>query len=204
MADPEPRRYVQTVTMHTTSGTWTKPAGLVWVRVICVGAGGGGRASGTGGGGGGGAVVESDRLHASRLPETVPIIVGQSGIGQPGGESSFLDLRAPGGQPGTASSGGAGGLAPWRGGNGGDPGQGGESVSQLPVTTWAGGGGGAGSGSGWGGQTGGNLGFLPGLLTAGYGGSSHLAPKWPGGGGGIGQAGAGGVVTIIETLLEED
>lgn len=203
MTSPEPRRYVQRVTMHTTSGTWTKPGGLVWVRVICVGAGGGGRASGTGGGGGGGAVVESDRLHASRLPETVQFTVGTSAVGAAGGASSFLDLVAPGGGAGT-TVGGAGGLAPWRGGDGGGPGQDGESVSQLPVTTWAGGGGGAGSGSGWGGQTGGNLGIFPGLLTAGYGGSTHLPPQWPGGGGGIGQAGAGGVVTIIETLLEED
>lgn len=205
--------YQQNVRIFTENGTWTKPERLVHVRVVIAGAGGGGHTTSPGGGGGGGAAVQSKWIAASQLPDTVQVTVGQSAIGSEGGSSSFLDYRAPGGKRGTASAGGAGGLAPWRGGDGGAPGQWGESVSLLPIHLLAGGGGGAGSGGTWGGASGMNIRedgtttsaaplFAAGVLQCGHGGSrdNNQTPQWPAGGGGVMQEGAAGVVTVIETV----
>ena len=207
-------QYQQHVRVFTVSGTWTKPERLVHVRLILAGAGGGGHTLSPGGGGGGGAAVQSKWIAASELPETVDVLVGQSAIGAAGGTSAFLDYRAPGGQPGTAAAGGAGGIAPWRGGAGGAPGQWGETVSLLPIHLLAGGGGGAGSGDTWGGASGMNIRedgsttsaaplFAAGVLQCGHGGSrdNNQSPQWPAGGGGVMQAGAAGVVTVIETTF---
>ncbi len=79
----------------SSSGTWTKPGGITFVRVICVGAGGtgGGGAGGSagtqrggGGGGGGGARNESIFL-ASDLTSTVTVTVGAAGAAGTGGSS---------------------------------------------------------------------------------------------------------------------
>lgn len=206
--------YAQRVVTFTSSGLWIKPERLVHIRLVVAGAGGGGHTTSPGGGGGGGAAVQSRWIAASELPETVDVLVGQSAIAAEGGGSAFLDYRAPGGQPGTAAAGGAGGIAPWRGGDGGAPGQWGESVSLLPIHLLAGGGGGAGSGDTWGGASGMNIRadgtttsaaplFAAGVLQCGHGGSrdNNQSPQWPAGGGGVGQAGAAGVVTVIETTF---
>lgn len=217
MTAPEPVRYYQSnVLTFTADGTWYKPHNLVSIVVYLQGAGGGGRPSGAGtpyAGGGGGATVISPRLFAAVLPEQVPVTVGASAVGQPGGPSTFGDINAPGGQPGTADGGGMGGVSPWRGGMGGATGDGGpgrgESVSHQPIGNLAGGGGGGinvlGSGlSGGDYRTASGALLWPGWFQAGRGGKTDEAGETPGGGGGMNASGGAGMVTVIETLLIEE
>jgi hypothetical protein len=124
-------------TAFTSSGTWTKDAGLKRVLVTCVGAGGG---SGSGrqglvatnrfgGGGGGGGAVVWRNISASDLTSTVTVTVGAGGTagasqvlpstngnaGGVGGDTSFgAMVIAKGGSGGgggstTAGTAGAGG-----------------------------------------------------------------------------------------------
>lgn len=99
----------------TSSGSYVKPANLKFLDVCVVGGGGGGtRAAVTsagqstaGGGGGGGGVVQK-LYRASDLSASEPCTVGAggviaTGVGQPGGNSTFKGLTAGGG-------GGGGGL----------------------------------------------------------------------------------------------
>lgn len=116
--------------IYTSSGTWSKPAGLTKVVVTCLGAGGG--SGGTrsvnsirGGGGGGGAFAQAE-IAAGSLSATVVVAVGAGGTagvgdhgdGGAGGSSSFGSYcSASGGGGGTGSTttvggtGGAGGSA---------------------------------------------------------------------------------------------
>lgn len=122
----------------TADGTWTKPSGAAFVKVIAIGpgGGGGGGASGDnsanrsgGGGGGGGARIAGDFLGAD-LAGTVAVTVPTGGPGGSGGSSSSGGngtdrsgvaatfgslLRARGGGAGSGGSttgGSAGGGAP--------------------------------------------------------------------------------------------
>jgi len=121
-----------TAQIYTANALWSKPAGLVAIKVICIGGGGGGASvtaadeSGGGGGGGGGTV---SIFAASALQATESVYVATAaaalatgasswfgGISQTGGQ---LDI-ALGGSPGAVSgntttvgvggAGGAGGL----------------------------------------------------------------------------------------------
>ena len=113
----------------TSSGTWTKPAGVTTVYVECVGGGGGGgsgrrdatTASRRGGGGGAGGAFVHQWFEAADLASTVSITVGAGGaggaavttnttsgeIGAAGGDSSFgshvFTGTATGGLNGTTS-----------------------------------------------------------------------------------------------------
>lgn len=127
----------QRFTNTATPGTWTKPQGATFVRVICIGGGGGG-GGGTpsatnnlplgGGGGGGGSYV--DRLFlASDITSPVTATVGTNGpggasvvVGSVGGNSTFGtyltgygggggNANKSGGSPSVAGGGGGGGSA---------------------------------------------------------------------------------------------
>jgi hypothetical protein len=112
----------------TSSGTWTKPAGLKYVVVEVVGAGGGGgrgyRVSGslTQGGGGGGGGYSRKKILASALGSTETVTVGAGGAGSSSGvattgeTSSFgSHASATGGSGGDNVASGSGGV-----GSGGD------------------------------------------------------------------------------------
>lgn len=159
-----------TVETFTSSGTWTKDSGLVYVVVEVQAAGGGGGGgpvndSGAGGGGGG---YSRKLIAAASLGATETVTIGAGGAagtaagddaGSTGGSSSFGSL--------STATGGAGG-----GSTDDDPGAGGiGSSGDINIT---GGGGQIGSGSG--------------SRFAGCGGSSHL-----GGGGSGNRASAGDV-----------
>lgn len=109
----------------TSSGTWTKPAGVTMVYVEGIGAGGsGGASNGAGatdsaGGGGGGLFVDA-LFRAADLSASVIVTVGAGGsgvatgnAGNDGGDTSFgTHLTAPGGGAGEINSSFAlGGLA---------------------------------------------------------------------------------------------
>lgn len=113
-----------TIDVFTANGTYTKPAGLVGVRVVSIGSGGGGGsgrrgATGTaasGGGGGGGGGVSEGFIAAGALGATVAVTVPAGGAAGAAQTTNSTD-----GNPGTAGAaasfgtllcagGGAGGL----------------------------------------------------------------------------------------------
>lgn len=90
-----------TSTVFTVDGTWTKPAGVLVVKVECVGAGGSGGGGSTTGGapGGGGAAYMSRTFLASGVSATTSVVVATApsggsagGAGTAGGSSSFGTL----------------------------------------------------------------------------------------------------------------
>jgi len=126
--EDRPKVYLSNVEIFTSSGTWTKPAGLHHVIVEVIGAGGGGGAAeGTsaqiasaGGGGGGGyskKFIEADNLGST---ETVTVGTGGAGgttpsnNGSNGNSSSFgAHCTATGGTGGTGQA--ANAIVPRRG-----------------------------------------------------------------------------------------
>lgn len=121
--------FTRTLRTYTSGTTWTKPSGLQFVDVWCLGGGGGGGAGSTaatsvaarGGAGGGGPMLVYHRIEASALASTVAITIGAGGnggaghsasttvgaTGGNGGNTSFgSHIIAPGGFGGTASTGG--------------------------------------------------------------------------------------------------
>jgi len=128
---------------YTASATWTKPAGMYELLVVCVGAGGGGgsgrvgnpstnRLGGTGGGGGAIAWV---RFLSASLPAQCDITIG---VGGPSGSSvGTLASNGNNGTAGTATTFTTGSGAATRtlvsanGGNGGNGGTTGTSVGGI-------------------------------------------------------------------------
>ena len=203
----------QSLQVFTSSGTWTKPAGLKRIEVTVIGGGGGGGAAsgdgncGVGGGAGGTAIaiVEASALAAS---ETVTVGAGGAGAtttsenGTNGGSSSFAlslsasAISATGGTGGisrasedgkrsSASAGGigAGGAINLRGGAG----TGGSSASAASVV---GGAGGCSSIGGGGTSIAGSTGGAGSVGGGGGGPGMNVS-------GGISQGGAGGGGIII-------
>jgi hypothetical protein len=77
---------------YTTSGTWTKPSGLLFIEIVCIGGGGGGacggrQASGVvgrGGGGAGSGGITYRIIPASDLGSTESYTIGAGGNGTAG------------------------------------------------------------------------------------------------------------------------
>jgi hypothetical protein len=155
---------------YTTPGSysWTAPAGVTSVCVVCVGSGGSG-APYTGKGGGGGALAYKNNI-AVTPGQSYTVYVGTYS-GSPNSDSSFdgTTVKAGGGNGPVA-----GAVISGTGGNGGSANQ-----------NWSGGGG-AGGYSGNGGDAGYDYSTQPtsGSGGGGSGGGSMFINNYPGGGGG--------------------
>jgi len=168
---------------YTSAGTfsWTAPADVTSVSVVCVGGGGGG-GIGTGSEGGGGGGLAWKNNIAVTPGQTYDVVVGQGGVGTTsggngGGDSYFAPAGVSIGSSPVFALGGKGGSQGGSGGfySGDGGGNGGASISY-------GGGGGAGGYSGDGNtQTGG---------AAGAGAANGLTGGGAGGGG-VGLQGEG-------------
>ncbi len=177
---------------YTSAGTytWTVPAGVTNVSVVCIGAGGTNGLGNSGQAGGGAALAYRNGISVTPGATGTVIVGGPAGrsgnSGQTGGSSSFqysgttTTAGGGGGGGGNGASGGSGGGGGTRSGTttgGGNGGSGGTDNQNAGGP----GGGGAGGYSGNGG--GGASGFGPTATTSGSGGSG-------GGGGGGGKGGA--------------
>ena len=191
----------------TGSYTWTVPAGVTNVSVVCIGAGGGGGLGNSGQGGGGGALAYRNAISVT--PGTTgTLTVGSGGglsgnNGTSGGSSSFTYATITttagggggGGGTGTASggSGGGGGTRSGTNDGGGNVGGGGTDPGNFGGP----GGGGAGgySGNGGAGASKPGIGAYNGSAGSGGGGggggSGGQSEVGGGGGGGVGFYGQG-------------
>jgi hypothetical protein len=158
----------------SSSGTYTTPAGVTWIKIIMIGAGGGGGGSGTGGGTGGtggtttfGTTLLSCVGGAGGAPATAngptggtaSLGTGPIGIALTGGQGQIGNGAVANG------SGGSGAYTPFggggSGGNNGNPGFAG-------VTNTGAGGGGAGAGMGTGNPAAGGAsgGFIDAIINS--------------------------------------
>jgi hypothetical protein len=205
---------------YTSAGTysWTAPAGVTSVSVVCIGGGGSNASSGGGNylaGGGGGALAYKNNISVTP-GVSYAVVVGDRGYSSNGEDSSFTTVCiAQGGRVGqsigSTSLGGAGGtvLAGDGGGSGGAGGDAGNGVSYSNPLSGGGGAGGY-SGNGGRGADGTTVGVAAPMTNntsgsggggaGGFGGSIVLGqPGYPGGtaGGGVSIYGQGtsGVTT---------
>ena len=207
---------------YTTPGTttWTCPANVNSVCVVCVGGGGGGT-TGTGyeAGGGGGLGWKNNITVVPGQTYTVSVGAGGTGNtsgGTDGGTSYFIDTTTCAGGGGSGNNGGGGTYAGDGGGNGGGHisygGGGGAGGYSGDGNSETGGAGGAGAGTGntGGGAGGGGVGLL-GEGTSGLnynGGTGNVTTYGAvinGGGGGSGGAGgSSGLASTYTTNYNQD
>lgn len=190
---------------YTSPATWTKPAGLVAVKVTVIGGGGGNAPTGTkGGAGGGGTAILY--LDAPAIPGPQPVTVGSGGpttAPTVGGTSSFGALASATGGAAGSPGGGAGGSGA-SGTVNVDGGQGGTSFSfsvggqPATIATFTGNGGNSIMGQGGSNKISAGPGPAPVNLPAnaglsyGGGASGVMGPS------SSGAAGAGGIVIVEE------
>lgn len=191
---------------YTTPGTysWTCPAGVTSVTVVCVGGGGSGNGFQVGAGGGGGALSYSNSVTVTP-GSSYTVVVGAGGLpaganaGGDGGDSSFnsTTVLAKGGiGPVNTVTGGAGGSASlgsgftkYSGGTGGNGtfGSFGNYGSGAGAAGFTANGGNAGQSTYAGGSGGGGIGLIYGTVTP-TGGGEYNAPGTGGSGGNNGEA----------------
>lgn len=164
-------------------GTYTTPAGALYLKLKMVGGGGGGgnRVGGSSGGNGG---------NSSFVGSLISLVAGAGGGGSVGGTTT-----GAGGSGGAATITGLTGLAiPGNGGGGGSRNNG---NSDPFISGGTGGGGGLFGGGGVGGGPNTSTGGTAGAANTGGGGGGESALNGPASGSGAGGGGAGGIELII-------
>ena len=177
---------------YTTAGTysWTCPAGVTSVSVVCVGGGG----KGGGGGGGGGGLGWKNNISVTPGQSYTVQVGGRGTNTANGGDSYFISTGTVAGYGGKSATSTLGTSNTGGGSYTGDGGGSGGSGSSA--TVWGGGGGGAGGYSGNGGSANTNSGNN-GNGGGGGGGAGHSSTdsndgkRKGGGGGGVGLLGQG-------------
>ena len=211
--------FVPTIQKFTSSsGTYTTPAGVTWIRVRMVGGGGGGGGSGSGFGGTGGTGGNSTFGTSLLIANGGVGGTDQNpGLGGTGGTASLgsgpIGLNLSGGQGGDGGAGGVSGIN-YVGGNGaasafgGSGGGGSEQAGHAASTNTGGGGGGAGATptSIYGAGGGGSGGFIDALIvspttTYSYVVGAAGAAGTAGTSGFVGGAGGSGLVIVEEYYI---
>jgi hypothetical protein len=99
-----------TVQTFTSSGNYTKPAGMLYAIVEVQGSGGNGATASAGGGGGGGGAYSKKIIPSSSISTPETITIGTAGLGS--GNTSFGSLLvAPNGGNASGATAGGGGTA---------------------------------------------------------------------------------------------
>ena len=191
------------------SGTYTKPAGCVAIKVRCVGGGGGGEGSGTGGGVGAATAGGTTTFGTSLLTATGAALFSGNlgGIGGTGTVNSPASGFGVSGQSGVGAA-NLGAYVPGFAGGSNPLGHGGQSGYAAAGQTARGYGGGGASGGlaasgGYNGYSGGAGGYLEAIIAAPSGTYSYSVGA-AGAGGGAGTSGyAGGAGSAGIVIVEE-
>lgn len=192
------------------SGTYTKPANVLYLRVEMVGGGGGGAGGGVGGNGGNGGTSTFGTTLLSSVGGNGGVSTG--GAGGTGGTASLGTgpignaISGGGGDSGAnigGVAGGSGAATPFGGSGSGGSGTSGNAGSNGVANSGAGGGGGGGTAVGAGGGGGGGSGYVNAIIgspsstysyAVGAGGTSGTSSA----GGGAGGVGGTGFIQVTE------